>query len=289
MKIPGKLLPLLIRQSRTSIGVEKTRLITMSANKFSKEELDVNLDTNPYYEKYAEKIQKLKETNPEEYHKRLEALKRISAKPSKNKDKVTSTEEVAATTSESSGSSVDPKRKGLDAIMKIELLQNKSASEITELWKSYYKDKDAVFAVISSDFYQKLHQKRQENPIFIYPLPRKDGYEMFLGQTSGNDCHFTSLIQYQQYRENAPAQLVINHYTEFKDSKGIVLMSGVPMNDGISSTDAQLISYQMQYFYSEENYHIVKDFNKSPNTFDYNRIIECMNSSLLAQQSTMKK
>nr|XP_039272780.1 ATP synthase mitochondrial F1 complex assembly factor 1-like isoform X1 [Styela clava] len=278
-----QLFPLILGNSRTAFAAAQSKSIAMSVTKFSKEELDIKLDKNPYYEKYAEKIKKLKETNPEEYRKKLDAIKKLSSKPSWSENKTNDTKQRTSESADSS--SVDPKRKGLDAIMKLELLEYKSASEITELWKNYYKDRDAVFAVIQSNTYQTLHSRRQENPVFIYPLPRKDGYEMFLGQVTGNDCHFTTLIQYQKYGENAPAQLVINHYTEFKESKGIVLMSGVPMNEGISITDAQLLSYQMQYFYNEDNYQIVKDFNKSPNSFDYNRIIECVSGSLLAQQN----
>lgn len=43
---------------------------------------------------------------------------------------------------------------------------------------------------------------------------------MFLGQFTGDDCHFTSLIQYQKHQENAPIQFVVNHYTELIESKG---------------------------------------------------------------------
>ena len=65
-------------------------------------------------------------------------------------------------------------------------------------------------------------------------------------------------------------------------------MSGTSMDKGISVMDAQLLSYQMQYFYNDENYKIVEDFNKSPNSFDFNRIIECVSSQLLEQQNKIK-
>lgn len=61
-------------------------------------------------------------------------------------------------------------------------------------------------------------------------------------------------------------------------------MSGRLMDEAINVTDAQLLSYQMQYFYNEDNYKIVEDFNKSPNEFDFNRIIECVGDQLLNQQ-----
>lgn len=32
---------------------------------------------------------------------------------------------------------------------------------------------------------------------FVYALPRKEGYEFFLGQWAGQELHFTSLINVQ--------------------------------------------------------------------------------------------
>lgn len=32
---------------------------------------------------------------------------------------------------------------------------------------------------------------------FLYALPRKEGYEFFVGQWSGTELHFTSLINIQ--------------------------------------------------------------------------------------------
>lgn len=40
------------------------------------------------------------------------------------------------------------------------------------------------------------------------------------GQFSGHRCHFTGLINYQQYQENAPVSLTLTHYTDLQKSKG---------------------------------------------------------------------
>lgn len=55
---------------------------------------------------------------------------------------------------------------------------------------------------------------------FVYPLPRDEGYECIFGQFSGHRCYFTSLINYQQYQENAPVALTLTHYTDLQHSKG---------------------------------------------------------------------
>ena len=52
------------------------------------------------------------------------------------------------------------------------------------------------------------------------------GYEFFVVQFLNNEAHFTSLINYQAHKENAPECLNMMHYTELVEDKGIVLMVG---------------------------------------------------------------
>lgn len=88
---------------------------------------------------------------------------------------------------------------------------------------------------------------------FLYALPRKEGYEFFLGQWAGQELHFTSLINvqvkssadglsyipvygllslkahcwfsFQTLGENASSQLILYHYSDLKQDKDIVLMT----------------------------------------------------------------
>lgn len=88
---------------------------------------------------------------------------------------------------------------------------------------------------------------------FLYALPRKEGYEFFLGQWAGQELHFTSLINvqvkspaaglsylpvcsllfvkarcrfsFQTLGENAPSQLILYHYSDLEQGKDIVLMT----------------------------------------------------------------
>ena len=45
-------------------------------------------------------------------------------------------------------------------------------------------------------------------------------------QFSGNEAHFTSLINFQAYHENAPECLTLVHYLDLAETKDIVLMVG---------------------------------------------------------------
>lgn len=81
---------------------------------------------------------------------------------------------------------------------------------------------------------------------FLYALPQKQGYEFFIGQWSGDQLHFTSLINIQvktdlnqksisvpshlsvgeqTLGENAPSQLILYHYPALKEDKGLVFMT----------------------------------------------------------------
>lgn len=81
--------------------------------------------------------------------------------------------------------------------MKIELLQDKTADEIKEIWIQYHKQKDVLVATIPTETYNLLTERSKEFPLFILPLPRSQGFEFFLLQFASNTVHFTPLLCYQ--------------------------------------------------------------------------------------------
>lgn len=87
--------------------------------------------------------------------------------------------------------------------MKLDLLENKTAKEIENIWLEYHKQKDDVLvATIPAETYNLLTERSKEYPIFIVPLPRSQGYEFFLLQFASNSVHFTPLLCYQVRRLN---------------------------------------------------------------------------------------
>lgn len=87
--------------------------------------------------------------------------------------------------------------KKLSDIMKLELLENKTAAEIEKIWLEYHKNKDVIAAAIPADIYKLLMTRSVEYPLFIFPLPRSQGFEFFLLQFASNTVHFTPLLCYQ--------------------------------------------------------------------------------------------
>lgn len=81
--------------------------------------------------------------------------------------------------------------------MKVDLLKDKTADEIKEIWLQYHKQKDVLVATIPTETFNLLTKRSSEHPLFILPIPRSQGFEFFLLQFAGNTVHFTPLLCYQ--------------------------------------------------------------------------------------------
>ena len=103
------------------------------------------------------------------------------------------------------------------------LLQKYDKFYVTNL---NFQLQDAVAAVIPADTYKVMQERFKEFNTFLFPLPRDMGYEFIVVQFLGDEAHFSTLINYQAHKENAPECLSMVHYTELVDDKKIVLMVG---------------------------------------------------------------
>lgn len=111
----------------------------------------------------------------------------------------------------------------LNRLLKVEMMKDKHKDEVTEIWKTYFSSKNSICAIIPKKKYVQISTLASLCPQFIYPVPRGDGYEIYLGQWSDNMIFFTSLIYYKKHGENAPPQLSMHHYPNLQETHGIVL------------------------------------------------------------------
>ncbi|XP_072173307.1 ATP synthase mitochondrial F1 complex assembly factor 1-like [Diadema setosum] len=235
-----------------------------------------SIEKNAFYAKYADKIKKLQSSEPEVFQSRLDMVKEA-----KKKTTASSTQSAKQSLSDTPrppqmkpGESQG--QKSLDSIVKTDLLRQHSVEEITQIWKDFHKDKDYICAVIPSDTYSRMQEKAREFPMFLYPLPRAEGYEFFFAQFDNHCCYFTSVINYQAYQENAPALLTITHYPELQEEKGIVLMRGEMDTKFVSVQDAQFFANQLQLYYATEDaarQQLLSDFNRRPADFKHMNLI----------------
>merc|ERR1712098_82112 len=156
-----------------------------------------------------------------------------------------------------------------------------SAKEIEEIWCKHFSSKDAVAAVIPTQTYQVMQERFKQFNTFLFPLPRDQGYEFFVVQFLKNEAHFTSLINYQAHKEDAPECLNMVHYTEFAEDKGIVLMVGEYDKDILNAKEAKCLADQVEIYYSRPNeskLDLMNKFTNSPQYFDHMELIKEMNN-----------
>ncbi|KAM9849242.1 ATP synthase mitochondrial F1 complex assembly factor 1 isoform 1-T1 [Aulostomus maculatus] len=244
---------------------------------------DPELEENPFYSRYQDKIQKLRSTKPEEFKTRLEKRQEIKQEQlgrSKQAEFVRLMEQEMekrdkmATSDGASGGFT--RNKTLGSILNLEMIQDKTGEEIAELWMSYYSTKDTVSAVIPSETYELIIRRSRSCPMFLFALPQKEGYEFFVGQWSGHELHFSSLINIQTLGENAPSQLILYHYPDLQYEKGVVLMTAELDPKFITAHQAQCLANQVQLFYAtqrQETYRLVETFNHNPREFKHMSVI----------------
>lgn len=87
--------------------------------------------------------------------------------------------------------------KKLSDIMKLELVEDKTAEEIAKIWFEYHKTKDVIAATLKVEQYEILMATAKKHPLFLLPLPRSEGFEFIMFQFANNTVHFTPLLAYQ--------------------------------------------------------------------------------------------
>lgn len=234
-------------------------------------------EKNPYFEKYSKKIAAVQQESPQEFLSRLDQVEKEKKKtkfgPSlEGRDY---TELLSPKPSSSSGSVAEKFEKKLSDILKLELLENKTADEIKHIWLEYHKTRDCISAILEVEQYDQLMATAREHPIFIFPIPRNQGYEFIMHQFAGNTIHFTPLLCYQVHKENAPECLNVTHYTELRD-KGLILMRGEYDTKVLSPQEAQCLVNQLQMYYCKNDpnkLELLKTFTKTPDKFKHMDVI----------------
>ncbi|KAM8930552.1 ATP synthase mitochondrial F1 complex assembly factor 1 [Pelodytes ibericus] len=253
-----------------SLGLVSSQLRAFSVRK------EPELDENPYYGKYRDKIQQLRRSNPAAFDARVEQRKEVKKQPlgfTKQADFARAVEEKVGTGSPKGRFS---KNKTLESILNIELIKDKSTDDIREIWTQHFSTRDTVYAVIPGEAFEFIWQRAQTCPAFLYALPRQEGYEFFVGKWSGTELHFTSLINIQTAGDSAPSQLILYHYTDLQKQKGIVLMTSEIDAKFLNVQEAQCLANQVQLFYASdqsEAFGLVQTFNHNPSEFKYMSVV----------------
>ena len=109
----------------------------------------------------------------------------------------------------------------------------------------------------------------------------------------GKEAHFTTLINFQAYKENAPECLTLYHYTDLMDEgKDIVLMEGRYDSNVLTTQEAQCLANQVEMYYcnpSPEKRKLLETFTKTPDQFKHvDLVAQLENISLLTTPNINK-
>lgn len=233
------------------------------------------LEKNPYFDKYAEKIAKYQKQSPEGFLNKFE--KRKEEKESQPGGHGFCEVSKKAKEPLPKAAYTFAPQKSLESIMKTDLLKDKSNEDVQFIWTEHFKNKNAVSGVIPAATYDKLHGNSLKYPMFLFALPRDKGYEFIVVQFAGHEAHFTPLINYQAYQENAPECLTVVHYPDLKEERGIVLMQGEYNKDLLNAFEAQCLVNQVQMYYGgfdKVKMDLLETFHKSPEKFKHQDLID---------------
>ncbi|XP_078074870.1 ATP synthase mitochondrial F1 complex assembly factor 1 [Mustelus asterias] len=263
------------------LGVVSDQLRTFSLSGIlSQAEDEQELQKNPFYSKYQTKIQQLMRTKPDEYEARMakkEDVKRHPLGHSKQGEFIRLMEEKSKKLGErTTGKPIGLKDKTLHSILNLDMVQEKTPDEITQIWNQYFAQKDTISAVIPGATFDLMHSRSQKCPTFLYALPRQAGYEFFVGQWSATELHFSSLINLQSLGESSPSQLILYHYPDLQKEKGIVLLTAEIDTTFLNVQEAQCLANEAQLFYAtdcQKIYNLVEAFNHKPSDFKHMSVI----------------
>ncbi|XP_066864395.1 ATP synthase mitochondrial F1 complex assembly factor 1 isoform X2 [Kogia breviceps] len=216
------------------------------------------IEANPFYDRYRDKIQQLRRSDPTAFESRLEKCSEFRKQPvghSKQGDFIKCVEQKTDTLGKQCMSRGFTKDKTLSSIFNIEMVKDKTAEEIKQIWQQYFAAKDTVYAVIPKEKFDLIWNRAQSCPT-----------------TRG---------------EAAASQLILYHYPELKEEKGIVLMTAEMDSTFLNVAEAQCIANQVQLFYAtdrKETYGLVETFNFRPNEFKYMSVIAELEQSGLGAE-----
>lgn len=265
----------------------------------SKDKCDSNLEDNPFYGKYSDKIRAaLKEKNECQSTALDEELRQSRVKditkeqkPIKSEEKSGSKDQVKQRINTLKSKSSLNQR--LDDIVKLDLLRDKSAQEISQIWKEYHMTRDCIFAVIPAETYDRMSWLSSKYKTFLLPVPRTDklepnksNYEFILSQFVGHKCFFTPLLAYQTHQELAPVCLTVHYFPELQKDKQIVLMLGEFDSNILNGFEAQCLANQLQWYYSADGNVrqsiLLHRFNCEPNLFDHMLVIRELEDHIMS-------
>lgn len=173
--------------------------------------------------------------------------------------------------------------KPLNSIMDVERAQDKSPEDLASIWDDYHLGRGHIGVSMRAKLYRLLEQRAADCQYFVIPLWRGSGYTTMFSQVKMPYMVFTGLEDYKARGTQASPYLTVTHYTEFAESKDLVLVRGdVVFTSKLNDDEAKWLLETTQSFYlNDARYRLVERFNKQTRDFEFKDVLRALDMPAL--------
>ncbi|KAL3519916.1 hypothetical protein ACH5RR_018065 [Cinchona calisaya] len=175
------------------------------------------------------------------------------------------------------------KPKPLESIIDIERAKSKTPEELADIWDDYHLGRGHIGASMNPKLYCLLKQRAENCRYFVIPLWKGSGYTTMFVQVQMPHMIFTGLEDYKARGTQAAPYLTVSYYTEFAESKELVLIRGdVVFTSKLSDSEAKWLMETAQSFYlNDTRYKLVERFNKETRDFEFKDVLQALEMPVL--------
>ncbi|KAK4348082.1 hypothetical protein RND71_034421 [Anisodus tanguticus] len=175
------------------------------------------------------------------------------------------------------------KQKSLDSIIDMERAKDKSAEELTDIWDDYHLGRGHIAASMKAKLYKLLEQRASSCRYFVIPLWKGSGYTTMFVQVQAPHILITGLEDYKARGTQAAPYFTVTYYTEFAESKDLVLVRGdIVFTSKLTDSEAKWLLDTAQSFYlNDVRYKLVERFNRETREFEFKDVLQTLEMPIL--------
>lgn len=166
----------------------------------------------------------------------------------------------------------------LDDVIKTSLLENKTGSELADIWCSYHETKDHVIGIVMKGADGKnVLRRASQCPFFVQPVFRDDGFFMMVSQFQAPGHFLMAYLEdYKMDPSSATPLLTFSVFDDYSESKDVTLVRCDILNKNLDEEESLKVVQSVLENY-KSMFGVVQTFNERPNSFDINDYISRMN------------
>lgn len=166
--------------------------------------------------------------------------------------------------------------KKLHDILKKELVEDKTRTEISEMWYSYHEGKDNVHGLVfKGKETESILTRAKSSPFYIQPIFRDDGHFMLVSQFF-EPSHFIMAYLEDYKMDPAAAQPLLSFsvFDDYAKDKDLTLVRADILNNGIDEGEGlNVVKSMLDNYKDDDEYVNVRVFNANPNSFNHDDFI----------------